>query len=75
MTHAVAAVHAGADCWKGSGGDGETFEGGLVGVCTAGECPDSAVVSGCTAGEGSWQMLAEFRGLGEHLREGPDLLR
>lgn len=63
MTQAVAAVHAGADCWRGSGGDGEKFD-GVCWVCArGGECPDSAAVSGCTAGEGSWQMLAEFRGV------------
>lgn len=27
MTQAVAAVHAGADCWRGSGGDDEKLEG------------------------------------------------
>lgn len=44
MTHAVAAVHAGADCWRGSGGDGETFE-GVCWVCARRESVRTALRS------------------------------
>lgn len=44
MTQAVVAVHAGADCWRGSGGDGEKFD-GVCWVCARGESVQIALRS------------------------------